>query len=111
MISKILNLKNTNKLLFYVLLPIVGLAFLVNFLMKLNIIGAKNDLKNTKEEVLDLEKEKKEALDKATKILKEVESHKKAVKNHQTKADDARARAEAAESKTEDIDYDWHLKD
>lgn len=111
MISKLLNLKNTNKVLFWVLIPLVAFAFIIKILMELNILGAKRDLKKTEKETIDLGKEKEEAEAKAKEFLNQAEKHESKAAEHHKVADEAKARAEEKEAEKADVDYDWHLKE
>lgn len=110
MISKLLNLKNTNKILFWVLLPLIAVAFVVNILMKLNVLGGKRDLKNTEKEVIDLEKEKAEAIRKANELQNQASEHDSKAQEHHNSADAAKAKSEAKEAEKANIDLDWHKK-
>ena len=111
MISKLLNLKNTNKVLFWVLIPVVALAFIAKFLMEMNIIGAKRDLKDAEIDVADFNKEKEEAERKAKEFLDQAQKHENKASEHHKKADEAKAASEKKESEKADIDYNWHLKE
>jgi len=110
MIEKLLNLKKTNKVWFWILLPLVAVAAVIHFAMKLNVIGAKRDLKKTENEVIDLEKEKEAAIKKANELQQEALGHDKKASEHHNVADDAKARSEDKEAEKADIDYEWHKK-
>lgn len=110
MIEKLLNLKNTNKILFWVLLPLVAIAFGINLLMKANVLGAKRDLKKTELEVIDLEKEKDAAIKKANELQGEAQTHENNALKHHDAADDARAESEVQEAMKADRDLNWHKK-
>lgn len=111
MISKLLNLKNTNKVLFWVLIPLVALAFIAKFLMDMNIIGAKKYLKKTEDKIIDLQKEKEEAERKAQEMLNKAQKHENKAQELHNEADKARDESEKKESEKANIDYDWHLKE
>lgn len=110
MIEKLLNLKNTNKVLFWVLIPLVAVAFIVNLLMKFNILGAKRDLKKTENQVIDLEKEKDAAIKKANELKNQAQEHENKAQEHHKVADEAKSKSEKKEAEKADIDYDWHKK-
>ena len=104
MIKKLKALKEKNKILYYILVPLLGIGLLVagiaKVLMDFNVIGAKKDLKKTELKDIDLKAEQDEAERKAQEMQNEANKHK-------AKAEDYEAKAE----ENTDIDEDWHLKE
>lgn len=111
MINKLLGLKENNKVLFWILIPLVALAFIVKILMELNIIGAKRDLKKAENNVLEIQKQKEEAERKAKELIESSKKNDEKAKNHHVKADEHKANAEKLEKEKPKIDENWHLKD
>lgn len=103
MIKKLKSLKEKNKILYYVALPLLGIALLVALVAKVlsdfNILGANKDLKNAELKDIDLAKEQEEAKRKAEEMHKEAMNHGKKAEEHENKA----------EEKNDDLD--WHLKE
>lgn len=99
MIETILKLKDNNKILFWILIPLVIIALVVKFLMDMNIAGAKKDLLKTKKVDIDLAAEQEAANNKANALLQEALNAGDKAKNHENKA------------KNSESDLDWHLKD
>jgi peptidoglycan hydrolase CwlO-like protein len=93
MIDKMLSLKNTKPWLFYILLPVLAIFFIFILLSKINVSGAKKDVKKA-----DLKDEK----------LKEEQDRAEGAANQLTKEIDQ------IENKIEKIestdDADWHKK-
>ena len=75
MLNKILELKSTNKILFWVLLPIVIIAFVVKFLSSNNIEGAKEDLQEAEKTDEVLRNEQEELNNEADKLVAEVKNN------------------------------------
>ena len=97
--DKLLNLKNTNKVLYYILIPLVLIALAVKFLMDNNIIGAKKSLDDAEKKDIDLKAEQEEAERKAKELQDKANKHGEAAKKHEENADNV------------DVDEDWHLKE
>lgn len=108
MLDKLLNLKNTNKILFYVLIPIVALAFIVKFLMELNIIGAKRDIKKAEKETKELQEEKEKLVKKAEELEAKAAIDDNNAEHHAKKAKEIRNKIKEVESG--DPGLDWHKK-
>lgn len=104
------KIKKEKKWLFYILLPIVGLAWLVNLLMKYNVFGANRDLKNTKKQVEKINNQKEKINQEAQKIMKDVDENLKKVA--QKDLDSKKAQKEISELQNKKIEEDenWHLK-
>lgn len=103
MIDKIKQLQDKNKLLKYVLLPILGVAIVITLIAKVlgdfNILGAKKDIQEAEKKDIDLAKEQREAEEKAKQMQEEAKKHGEKAKEHENKADNV------------DVDEDWHLKE
>lgn len=97
MIDKILNIKNKSKILYYIIFPLVIIAFIAKFLMENNISGAKKDLKKAEE---------KDAALKAEQDRLEAESEKA-----KAEADGHKDKAEDLENDKPSVGEDWHLND
>lgn len=108
MIDKILNLKNTNKILFWLLLPMVAVAFITKILMKINIAGAKKDLDNAEKETNELRREREELLKKADDLEKKAMLDDNNAEHHAIKAKEIREEIEKINKKEQDLN--WHLK-
>jgi len=96
-IDKLASLK-PNKILFWVLIPLVIVAFVLKLLMDGIVKDAKKDIKETQLKDIDLEKEQKEIEAKAEEIFKESKTHKEVAENHEANAENA------------EVDEDWHKK-
>jgi len=103
MIDKLKGLKDKNKILYYILLPLLGIGLLVAFVAKImgdfNIQKAKDSIKKTQKKDFDLEKEQKEAEAKAKALQEEAAQHGKKADQHKKESDNA------------DSDLDWHKKE
>ena len=96
MINKLKDLKYKNKILYFVVLPLLGLLIVFKFLIDNNLFKANKELKNTQKQDFDLEKEQKDAEAKANKLIKEANGHKN--------------EAEKLEEKDTEADENWHSK-
>ena len=103
MIEKLRALKKKNKLLYYIGLPLLGVALLVTFIASImsdfNISKAKEQMKDTQKEDFDLEAEQKAAEHKAKELQRQAAGHKEKAEAHEEKVEEV------------DADEDWHLKD
>lgn len=99
MIDKLLNLKHKNKILYYILIPLVAIALLLKLLMELNVLGAKKDIKKAEKKDIDLKAEQEEAMRKAKELQDEAAGHKTSAEKHESKASESKG------------DADWHLKE
>lgn len=103
MIDKLKGLKNKNKILYYILLPLLGIGLLVagiaSIMSGFNLNQAKKDIKKTQMGDFDLEAEQKEAERKAKELLNQA-------KKAGAKADKHEENAENA-----DAEGEWHLDD
>tara|TARA_R100000951_G_C2495676_1_gene135838 strand:- start:66 stop:377 length:312 start_codon:yes stop_codon:yes gene_type:complete len=103
MIDKLKSLKDKNKILYYILLPLLGIGLLVAAVAKImgdfNIQKAKDSIKKTQKKDFDLEKEQKEAEAKAKALQDEADDHNEKADQHKEEANNA------------DSDLDWHKKE
>lgn len=103
MIDKLKGLKDKNKILYYILLPLLGIGILVagiaSIMSGFNINKAKEDIKETQMGDFDLEAEQKEAERKAKELLNQADKHGAKAEEHEDKADKA------------DVEGEWHLDD
>jgi len=103
MIDKLKALKEKNKVLYYILFPLLAIGLLVAFIAKVmgdfNISKAKDSIKKTQKKDFDLEKEQKEAERKAKALQDEAAQHGAKADAHKEEADKA------------DSDLDWHEKE
>lgn len=99
MIDKLLNLKHKNKILYYILIPLVVIAVIIKFLIELNVFGAKKDIKKAEQKDIDLKAEQEAAERKAEELRREAAEHKASAERHEKEAD------------KEDAGLDWHLKE
>jgi len=103
MIDKLKGLKEKNKILYYVLLPLLGIGLLVAGIAKImgdfNISKAKEAMKKTQKKDFDLEREQKEAERKAKELQDEAAGHGAKADKHKENADN------------QDSDLDWHKKE
>lgn len=98
MIHKLISLKNKNKVLFYLLLPLLSVVLIFKVLMSFNVLFGKKDIKKTEKNDFDLKSEQEEANRKANELLKEAAGHKAKAEAYEEKADNA------------DTSLDWHTK-
>ena len=73
--NKLLDLKKKNKILYYVLFPLVIIALIVKFLMDNNVLGAKKSIKKAELKDIDLKAEQEEAQRKAEVMKAEADGH------------------------------------
>jgi hypothetical protein len=103
MINKIKALKKKNKVLYYILCPLLVIGLIAAAVAKImgdfNISKAKDSIKKTQQKDFDLEKEQKEAERKAKALQEEAEQH------------GAKADAHKEEAVKADSDLDWHEKE
>lgn len=103
MIDKLKSLKEKNKILYYILIPLLGIGLLVagisKILSDLNVLSAKKDLKKVELKDIDLKIEQKEAELKAQAMQDEAKQHGDKAEQHEAKANE----------KTNG-DEDWHLQ-
>ena len=66
-----LNLKENNKLLYYILIPLVTIALIIKILADNNIIGAKKDLLDTEKKDSTLKEEMDDLIEKSDDLVEE----------------------------------------
>lgn len=71
MLEKLMSLKENNKLLYYILFPLILLGIILKILSDNNLIGATKDLRNTEKETSDLQNEINDLNDQADALVDE----------------------------------------
>lgn len=95
MLDKLINLWNTNKWLFFLLLPLVIGAFILKIYLEYNQFQAEKELKN--------------AENTDNKLKNEQEKLNKEAENHKNEADSAANRIKDR-NENNVVDLDWHKK-
>lgn len=84
MIDKLLGLWKTNKILFFILIVPVIIAFIYKVLMAANVAGAKKEIKQAEKKDLELRDEQKNAEAKSELIEKQIKEMEKAIEKVST---------------------------
>ena len=88
MIDKLLGLWKTNKILFFILIVPVIIAFIYKVLMATNVAGAKKEIKQAEKKDLELRDEQKNSEAKSELIKKQIQEIEKAIESVSTTEED-----------------------
>jgi hypothetical protein len=97
--EKLLALKDKNKILYYVLFPLVIIALIIKFVLDNNESKAREEIKDAQKVDFDLEAEQDEAKRIADELKADAAGHGAKAEEHENNANNA------------DADSDWHLKE
>ena len=96
MMNKILNLKNTNKFLYYVLFPVVIFVFMLKIMLDSNIMKAVKSLQNAQKTEDSLKKEQEKLQKESDKLSVEANEIGKKASVHEENANSL------------NVDENWH---